>query len=386
MSKVVFKLSKPMQLPHSYSTKSLNKTREKTIISPDNANFKKVTGFGIIGTSGLSPVIIYKKTPKENSKLEKFKIKRQIKNTNYISDGGLKQKLEKYNTGLAFNSSQISFPQTSKNKTTKNKDNKNHNLFLGDKKQDNITNIKKPNFEDIKLFSKTVREFNKRPIFPKTEKYKNTAKNGFWKGNNKNNNKNQNEEKEKKMKDDKLKYMNELYENGIANEIRKYNVEKKMTPKEMFNERKKVCLIDNGVELEEELNNIEEEGNMSEEIKEEEISKNNADENINNRKVYKPHVDQFGYIKKIKKEQQKLYENVKSRPKLEIDNYQSLEESFRHNRKNKFRYKEEEKQDSDKKNVLKNNFFLIKQSSNDSPYKKLIKKFFEIKKNARKRK
>ena len=407
MSKVVFKLSKPMQLPHSYSTKSLNKTREKTIISPDNANFKKVTGFGIIGTSGLSPVIIYKKTPKENSKLEKFKIKRQIKNTNYISDGGLKQKLEKYNTGLAFNSSQISFPQTSKNKTTKNKDNKNHNLFLGDKKQDNITNTKKPNFEDIKLFSKTVREFNKRPIFPKTEKYKNTAKNGFWKGNNKNNKKNQNEEKEKKMKDDKLKYMNELYENGIANEIRKYNVEKKMTPKEMFNERKKVCLIDNGVELEEELNNIEEEGNMSEEIKEEEISKNNADENINNRKnksysnklyksqiefnhniislqhfnnqsmttknkkVYKPHVDQFGYIKKIKKEQQKLYENVKSRPKLEIDNYQSLEESFRHNRKNKFRYKEEEKQDSDKKNVLKNNFFLIKQSSNDSPYKKL---------------
>ena len=174
-----------MQLPHSYSTKSLNKTREKTIISPDNANFKKVTGFGIIGTSGLSPVIIYKKTPKENSKLEKFKIKRQIKNTNYISDGGLKQKLEKYNTGLAFNSSQISFPQTSKNKTTKNKDNKNHNLFLGDKKQDNITNTKKPNFEDIKLFSKTVREFNKRPIFPKTEKYKNTAKNGFWKGNNK---------------------------------------------------------------------------------------------------------------------------------------------------------------------------------------------------------
>ena len=86
------------------------------------------------------------------------------------------------------------------------------------------------------------------------------------------------------MKDDKLKYMNELYENGIANEIRKYNVEKKMTPKEMFNERKKVCLIDNGVELEEELNNIEEEGKMSEEIKEEEISKNNADENINNRK------------------------------------------------------------------------------------------------------
>ena len=72
---------------------------------------------------------------------------------------------------------------------------------------------------------------------------KNTAKNGFWKGNNKNNNKNQNEEKEKKMKDDKLKYMNELYENGIANEIRKYQKEKKMTPKELFNEKKKNTTI-----------------------------------------------------------------------------------------------------------------------------------------------
>ena len=185
MSKVIFKLNKPMQLPHSYSTKSFNKTREKTIISPDNANFKKVTGFGIIGTSGLSPVIIYKKNSKESSKLEKFKIKRQIKNTNYISDGGLRQKLEKYNTGLAFNSSQISFPQTSKNKTTKNQENKNKNpnLFLEEKKEGKDTNIKKSKFEDVKLFSKTVRESNKRPIFPKTEKHKNTSKNAFWKNN-----------------------------------------------------------------------------------------------------------------------------------------------------------------------------------------------------------
>ena len=217
MSKVIFKLNKPMQLPHSYSTKSFNKTREKTIISPDNANFKKVTGFGIIGTSGLSPVIIYKKNSKESSKLEKFKIKRQIKNTNYISDGGLRQKLEKYNTGLAKN--------------------KNHNLFLEEKKEGKDTNIKKPKFEEVKLFSKTVRESNKRPIFPKTEKHKNTAKNGFWKNNNNinennnNNNKNPNEEKEKKMREDKYRHMNELYENGIANEIRKYNIEKKMTPK-----------------------------------------------------------------------------------------------------------------------------------------------------------
>ena len=32
---------------------------------------------------------------------------------------------------------------------------------------------------------KVEREFNKRPIFPKTEKFKNKVKNGFLKGNNK---------------------------------------------------------------------------------------------------------------------------------------------------------------------------------------------------------
>ena len=218
MSKVLFKISKPMQLPHSYSTKSFNnKTKDKTISSPDSANFTKVSGFGIIGTSGLSPVIIYRKNSKDNIKLQKFKINRQIKNNNYISDGGLRQKLEKYN--FAFNSSQISFPQTSKNKTTKNRDKKNHNLFLEEKKA--IKDIKKPNFEDIKLFSKTVRESNKRPIFPKTEKHKNNEKNAFWKNDNDNNNNNIDEEKEKKIREEKYLLMNELYENGIANVSRK---------------------------------------------------------------------------------------------------------------------------------------------------------------------
>ena len=56
--------------------------------------------------------------------------------------------------------------------------------------------------------------------------------------------------KVKKLKDDKLKYIDGLYKNGIANELRKYNVEKKMIQKEIFNEIKKVCLIGNGVELE----------------------------------------------------------------------------------------------------------------------------------------
>ena len=85
--------------------------------------------------------------------------------------------------------------------------------------------------------------------------------------------------------------MNELYENGIANEIRKYQFEKKLTPKELFNEKKKVCLLDNGIELDDELNNIEEEGNMSEEIKEEENEENERCE------VLKGDVDKSKYLK-----------------------------------------------------------------------------------------
>jgi hypothetical protein len=157
-----------------------------------------------------------------------------------------------------------------------------------------------------------------------------------------------------------------------------------------------VCLIDNGIELDNDLNNIEEEGNQSEEIKEEELSKNHADVNINtrknrssnklyksqiefnhnyiylqnfgmqsmttkNKKIYKPHVDQFGFIKKIKKEQQKLNEVPRTKPKLEIDNYQSLDESSRY-KKSKNRFKEEEKRQEyedniEPKKVRINNFF-----------------------------
>ena len=83
-------------------------------------------------------------------------------------------------------------------------------------------------------------------------------------------NKIKNQEEEKNYQEEKYKYMNQLYENGIANEIRKYQIEKKLTPKELLNERKKVLLLDNGIELENELNNIEEEDNYNEENKDEE--------------------------------------------------------------------------------------------------------------------
>ena len=386
MSKVAFKITKEHKMPHSYSTKTFNKTKDKTSLSPtcDNSNFKKITGSGIVGTSGLSPIIIYKKTLKGNQNKEKFKIKRQVRNTNYISDGGLKEKLQKFNNGFAFCSSPTSMSQNHMIKSTKNKNhNKNHNLFFEEnqkdnqKEKENNPRTKKYNLADKKLFSKTVRESNKRPIFPKNgEKMKNCyqTKNNFGiKYKNLHEiNKNQ-EENDKKFQEEKNKYINQLYENGIANEIRKYQVEKKMTPKEILNERKKVLLIDNGIELENELNNIEEEANMNEEIKEEENSKNNIEHNIiksktpshNNlfksqiefnhniisldkqslspksperKKIYKPQVNQFEFLKKIKKEQQKLSSNDLKpflNKKMNKSNSYSLNDSFRHKNNNK---------------------------------------------------
>ena len=64
MSKVVFKINKERQIPYSYSMRNFNKTKDKNTFSPvkDNTNFKKVTGSGVIGTSGLSPIINYKKS------------------------------------------------------------------------------------------------------------------------------------------------------------------------------------------------------------------------------------------------------------------------------------------------------------------------------------
>ena len=135
MSKVLFKLNKNKPMTHSYSMKNFHKTKEKnTLNNKDNTNFKKVTGSGIVGTSGLSPIIIYKKSSKGDENKEKYRVKKQIKNTNYISDGGLKQKIEKYNNGFGFVSS--NHFTRNQNKTTKNKYNKNNNIFLEEKQKE----------------------------------------------------------------------------------------------------------------------------------------------------------------------------------------------------------------------------------------------------------
>ena len=81
MSKVVFKINKEIPMSHSYSMKNFHRAKEKNSLNnKDNINFKKVTGSGIVGTSGLSPIIIYKKSSKGDENKEKYRVKKQIKN------------------------------------------------------------------------------------------------------------------------------------------------------------------------------------------------------------------------------------------------------------------------------------------------------------------
>ena len=362
MSKPFSRINKEMYVPHSYSMKNFYKNKRKNPLSPkDNSNFTKVTGSGTIGIFGQSPLVIYKKKTKEKQNKEKYELKKQMKNNNYISDGGLKKKIEKYNNGLV--ASPISSPKN-KLKTNKGKI-RNNNLLIGENQNNKMSSprsTKNSNIFDMQLFSKTVRESNKKQIFEKMKSiYKSRLKN-------KNLNKTKSEEESKKLEEKRMEDIKQLYENGIANEIRKYQVERNVSPKDIQNERKKICLLDNGVTFENELNDIEEE----------EISKNNLKENViepkstknrliksrsefnqnfksletqslspRSKRIYKPSVNQFEYIQKIKEEQQKLSgSSIKSKRNINrINSY--LNDSFRH---------ENNKNNNNDENILSNNY------------------------------
>ena len=408
MLKTSFGLKKEFPMAHSYSMKNLNTNKDKNSLYPkNNSNFKKVTDSGTIGISGRNPIIIYKKASKGRINKEKYEVQKQIRNAHYISDGGLKEKIEKFNYGYGHAHSSIPLPQNQQIKTTKNKYNKEHNLFFEEKQngKESLPKSKKLNNTDKKLFSKTVRDFNKRPTFRKNgEKMKNCyqTKNGFGLDNRNTQEVNKNQEDSKTLEDIKYEYMKKLYKNGIESEIRKYQIEKKMTPKELQNERKKVCLLDNGIEIDNELNDIEEEGNMNEEIKEEELT-NNIEENnviksksptnnsllksqieLNNnnnmnsldnqsispkiKKIYKSPVNQFEFIKKIKKEQQKLSGSViKQNSKKNINPNKtdtlSLNDSFRHKNNKNSNHNDTSLKE---KSILKNNY--INKNNNNSKY------------------
>ena len=163
--------------------KKIETLKEKKKLTPKSTgNFQKITGSGSINTLGNQPIIVFKKTA--NKRIPNEIIAKNIpKSKNeYLSDGGLNQKLQKYNNNssnnIGNNMNNVYFnnfineksQQVPNNKNSKNNDN-----------TQNTNNTKKFK-EQQQIFSKTVREFNKRPGIQKSEKFKetyNNSKNGL---------------------------------------------------------------------------------------------------------------------------------------------------------------------------------------------------------------
>ena len=89
-------------LHKSFSVKNFKgndiKKKNKTNINIIN-EFKKINTIGTTNTSGTQPIIIYKK---ELNNHNNNNIKQIKNNSIYISDGGLKKKLERYNSGHSY--------------------------------------------------------------------------------------------------------------------------------------------------------------------------------------------------------------------------------------------------------------------------------------------
>lgn len=341
--------------------------------------FKKINTIGTTNTSGTQPIIIYKK------ELNNHNIK-QIKNNNiYISDGGLKKKLERYNNGHSY-----SIP-------------KKNTLSCKKKKSKNYYPTKKKLFKSStqeKLFSQTMIDSFKRPNIPKKEKNKIINKNQTINYSNeikgKENKKFPKPLKNKKnlsqscminLESKKIERMNKLVKNAVEYEMRKNQIETEKKPislKDKISFRKKGYLENNGIkttwtidEIQEYDINDRETENKNENEKNNEEKKefklklkkkpkteinsnhtihigssnyfnnnliNNNEENNQltldvtkkNKRVLKPKVNQFEFLQKIQEEQKKLpfHIEISNNNKRQINKNLStsikINDSFRH--------------------------------------------------------
>ena len=150
----------------SCSAKNIKGKNNKKNVNKTINEFKKINALGPTNTSGAQPIIIYKKERNNhhhnnnNNNIKQIKLTsgNNINNINnvYISDGGLKKKLERYNAGHSY-----SIPNK---KTSSVKNEKKAKNFYPTKKK-----LKKSSTQE-KLFSQTMLGSFKRPNIPKKEK------------------------------------------------------------------------------------------------------------------------------------------------------------------------------------------------------------------------
>ena len=261
--------------PNNYPKKKSETNRDKKRLNQKtNPNFQKITGSANINTLGSQSIVVFKKTSNKKNIIDlNYNSKNnQNQNAGYISDGGLSQKLQKFNNNTNMNANNninnIYFNNYVNDKNQpipNNKNFKNNNIY----EQSSNTNCNTRKFKE-QQFSKTVRDFNKRPAIPKNEKVKDentNAKNskklknksvnqninsnpGNF-ANNKNNKhiKKINIEDSKNQEEKKILVMNKLVEAGVVSEILKLNKKKKITQKDMKDIRKREDLENNGLPI-----------------------------------------------------------------------------------------------------------------------------------------
>ena len=339
-------------IPKSFSTRNFL-SPSTSITSPTNNknknDFKKSSNLKQLNINGTSPIILFKKTPKSNHRNQ---IDFDLKTNEYISDGGLKKKIDKFNiekTMKENKSTNKMLSPTQSKKMIKNQTSQSMKS-IRKKNQMNKNNLKINNIENNnKKIVKRNNCFSPPPISPTS-----TSKNSKKSGNKSNKTKKEKEQKTEKSEktektekselnemERKYNYMNQLIENGVAGFLREIQLEKKPTLEDEMNEKKQKVLEENGIEInidslentqDEEIKDenetnlnlendkIEEENNNYNSNSSNNIFKGskkvtpqinnylitNESESFINKKVYKQKVDQFEYIRKINEEKKKF--------------------------------------------------------------------------------
>lgn len=278
-----------------------------------NENFKKFPGFENTKLSNNQPLVIYRQPISANTHSFEFRMRNDLINNNqYITDGGYKKKLSKYsNLNIKFS------------KKADNGLRKSHCVSTTSKNCKKLFDLPKPE----KLFHRTFKQKKSRPLSYKS----------FKKGDE---NKNIEKNKTKRKHEIKLKNKEDLLNNFMKelkrSSKKKQKKESEAIGSEVINRKKLDYLAKNNIVItdqeEKEEDNIKEEiikdkklskilkssskniltknkeknSNAKKSSEEKDENNKNLLNNKKDKKVYKPCVNQFEYIQKIKKELTKL--------------------------------------------------------------------------------
>jgi len=258
---------------HSGRIKSLNPkykySMKPAALSKNINNLQKITENNIIRTSGEQPLLIYKKKEGKASHSFDYKMNKKSSEKNmYISDGGLKLKNEKINTGYSYTNANQNKKNVKSLRTYLESINANkllktptiQNRKVKTKKK--TINSKKNIQPEENLLYKTVRGSSNRPIFQKkyytNDRYIARPGEGLGlktkiklqnKPKSKTNKINDYEES-KKVEENKNELIDSLITGAIKNNyfsIQNSENKNKITPKEILVEKKKQYLERNGI-------------------------------------------------------------------------------------------------------------------------------------------